>query len=137
MSELFPTADEIYEEGMKKVTEQETYEFQSGRVLEELRKINKDHPTAVVIFKALPDKKLLEELEEKGFVVKFDAYYDSTKLERYNCKMRITNPKFSTSATSLMDKLEDQMKGCAFSQSNVQVSEDARKFFEGIIGSFK
>ena len=137
MSELFPSADEIYEEGMKRVTEQESYHFQSKRVLDELHKINKDHPTAVVILKALPDKQLLADLEEKGFVVKFDAYYDSSKLERYTCKVRITNPKFSTGATNLMDKLEDQMKGCAFSQSNIQVSEDARKFFEGLIGSFK
>ena len=36
-----------------------------------------------------------------------------------------------------MNKLEDQMKGCAFSQANLQVSEEAKNLFDTILGSFR
>jgi len=35
-----------------------------------------------------------------------------------------------------MDKLEEQMKGCAFSHGNVHVSDDTKKMVESLFNSF-
>lgn len=113
-----------------------TYEFQITKVVEEIKKISKSKPTVCILFKALPQTQILEELEHQGYNVKFDAYFDSTKENKYNCKLRITNPKFSTSGSNFVDQLEDKLKGCAFTQSNFQVSEEAKNMFDSFLGSF-
>ena len=132
-----PSAGEKFQEEVEKIKGEETYESQVDKVLQEISKINKDNPSVVVVFKALPNPQLLEKLESQGYQVKFDTYYDSQKVERYLSKIRVTNPNFKKSESNIFDKLEDQMKGCAFNASNIQVSEDAKKLLESFLGSFK
>ena len=131
-----PSADEIYQEELNQVNEQETYEYQHKLVLEEIGKINKNCNSIMVTFKAQPNDKLIKQLEENGYQVKADMSFDSGKVEKYQTRLRVINPKFSTSSSVFMDKLEDQMKGCAFSQSNIHVSDDTKKMMESLFNSF-
>ena len=131
-----PTAEQIYQEELNQVNEQETYEYQHKLVLEEIGKINKNCSSIMVVFKAHPNEKLLKQLEENGYQVKVDMSYDSGKVEKYQTRLRVINPKFSTSTTAFMDRLEDQMKGCAFSRGNIQVSDDTKKMVESLFNSF-
>lgn len=126
-----PAADFVEEE-----VQESSYDFQYNKVIEEVKKISKTKPTVCLIFKSLPCENLISELEKQGYDVKFDAYYDSTKEVKYNSKIRITNPKFATKGQTFIDKLEDQLKGCAYSQANFQVSEDAKNLFDSFMGSF-
>jgi hypothetical protein len=135
MSDI-PTAEQLYQEELKQVNEQETYEFQKKLVVEEITKINKNNSSICVCFKAHPHSQLVKEIEENGYQIKFEVMYDSSKVEKYQTRMRVINPKFVTGAGNFMDKLEDQMKGCAFAQTNVQVSEDTKKLMESLFNSF-
>ena len=101
-----PSADEIYQEELNQVNEQETYEYQHKLVLEEIGKINKNCNSITVTFKACPNEKLMKQLEENGYQVKVDMSYDSGKVEKYQSRLRVINPKFSTSSTAFMDRLE-------------------------------
>ena len=135
-----PDAEDLYQEEMKSFTEQSSYEFQEKLVIKELSKLTKDNPTISVLFKALPNEKLVRELEERGYVVKYDTFYDSSKVEKYGTRLRITNPKFTPVGGTFMDKLEDQLKSCPFAQGTgggFQVSGDAKKLMESFLGSFK
>ena len=135
-----PDAEEAYQEEMKSFTEQSSYEFQEKLVIKELSKLTKDNPTISVLFKALANEKLVKELEERGYVVKYDTFYDSSKVEKYGTRLRITNPKFTPVGGTFMDKLEDQLKSCPFAQGasgGFQVSGDAKKLMESFFGSFK
>ena len=131
-----PSADQIYQDELNQVNEQETYEYQHKLVLEEIGKINKNCNSIMVVFKAHPNEKLLKQLEENGYQVKVDMSYDSGKVEKYQTRLRVINPKFSTSTTAFMDRLEDQMKGCEFSRGNIQVSDDTKKMMESLFNSF-
>lgn len=136
-----PNAEDVYHEEMKGVTEQETYEFQEKLVVQEMSKLTKENPTVTVLFKALPDEKLVLQLEERGYTVKYDTFYDSTKVEKYGTRLRITNPKFAPKGGTFMDKLEDQLKSCPFAQTGtgggIQISGDAKKLMESFFGSFQ
>lgn len=132
-----PSAEEHYQENIAKNSET-SYEFQLEKVTHELTKISKNKPTAHVLLKAQPVEKLLTELTEKGYVVKYDMFFDSSReSDKYMTKLRITNPNFGNQTHSFMDNLEDQIRGCAFNQSNINLSEDTRNMIENIIGSFK
>lgn len=131
MSETkIPSAEEIFQEEAKVILKEGTYEFQIERVLKKIKKINKHNNTVTVVFKALPDERLLEELGSQGYRVRFDTSYDSNKQEKYLTRLRVTNPKFENESGNLIDSLEDQLKECAFSQGSFKVSEDAKKLFQ-------
>lgn len=127
-----PHAEEVEDVEIK----ESSYEFQYSKIVEEVKKIGKATPTVCLIFKALPLQSLVEELEKQGYRVKFDSYYDSTKETKYNTKLRITNPKFATGGQDFVDRLEDQLKGCAYTKANFQVSEEAKNLFDSFMGSF-
>lgn len=138
MSEAkIPSAEEIFQEEANFVLREGTYEFQVEKILEEIKKLNKDKDTISVSFKALPDERLLEELEKQGYRVKFDTFYDSSKPERYLSRVRVTNPKFVSSGTTFLDNLEDQMRGCAFSQGEFSLPDDAKKLFQSFMTNLK
>ena len=132
-----PSAETKFQEEVEKIKDEETYEAQVEKVLEEIKKINKNNSSVVVSFKALPNPELLTKLESQGYEVKFDTYYDSKKVERYMTKLRVTNPNFKKSDGGIFEQLEDQIKSCPFSASNIQVSEDAKKILESFMSSFK
>ena len=133
MSETkIPSAEEIFQEEAKVVLREGTYEFQIEKVLKEIKKINKNNNTCIIIFKAIPDERLLEELESQGYRVRFDTSYDSTKQEKYLTKIRVTNPKFENENTNFIDSLEDQLKECAFSKGTFNVPDDAKKLFQSL-----
>ena len=132
-----PSAEEIFQDEANIVLREGTYEFQVDRVLEEIKKINKDNNTITVVFKALPDERLLEELEKQGYRVRFDTSYDSSKPEKFMTRLRITNPKFENKTNTFMDSLEDQLRGCAFSEGSFHVSEDAKKLFQNFMTGLK
>ena len=132
-----PSAEEIFQEEANFVLREGTYEFQVEKILDEIKKLNKDNNTVTVSFKALPDDRLLEELEKQGYRVKFDTYYDSTKSEKYFTRVRVTNPKFSNTSSTFLDNLEDQIRGCAFSQSGVNNTEEAKKFIQSFMSNFQ
>jgi hypothetical protein len=137
MSEsTIPSAEEIFQEEANVVLREGTYEFQVEKILKQIKKINKDNHTISVVFKALPDDRLLEELEKQGYRVRFDTCYDSSKTERVVTKIRVTNPKFSKQGSNFMDNLEDQMKNCVFSKGNVRASEDVRKMVQSFMDQF-
>ena len=135
MSDI-PSAEQLYQEELNQVNEQETYEFQKKLVVDEITKINKNNSSICVCFKAHPHPQLVKEIEENGYQIKFEVVYDSSKVEKYQTRMRVINPKFVTSAGNFMDRLEDQMKGCAFAQGNVQMTEDTKKLMESLYNSF-
>lgn len=138
MSEAkIPSAEEIFQEEANFVLREGTYEFQVEKILEEIKKLNKDNDTISVSFKALPDERLLEELEKQGYRVKFDTFYDSSKTEKYLSRVRVTNPKFVSSGTTFLDNLEDQMRGCAFSQGDFSLPDDAKKLFQSFMTNLK
>ena len=130
MEAQIPTADEVFQEEEKIILREGTYEFQLELVSGQLRNLGKNNPTVSLSFKALPDEKLLEELDSKGYNVKFDTYYDSTKTERYITKLRITNPKFSNKNTNFLESLEDQVKGLAFTSGGFSIPEGAEEFLK-------
>jgi hypothetical protein len=117
MDSQIPSAEDVFQEEANHVLREGTYEFQLDVVIRELSKINKSNPTVSVTFKAVPEERLLEELQTRGYTVKFDTYYDSSKTEKYISKLRITNPKFGGKCNNFLENLEDQMKGFAFSSS--------------------
>lgn len=135
MSDI-PTAEQIYQEELNQVNEQETYEYQKKLVVEEITKINKNNSSVCVCFKAHPNPQLVKEIEDNGYQIKFEVMYDSAKVEKYQTRMRIINPRFVTGGGNFMDKLEEQMKGCAFTHGNVHVSEDTKKMMESLFNSF-
>jgi len=130
-----PSAEEIFQEEANFVLREGTYEFQVEKILEEIKKLNKGNDTITVTFKATPDERLLDELEKQGYRVKFDTFYDSSKTERYLTRVRVTNPKFVTTGTNFLDSIEDQIKGCVFSPSGIQNSEEAKKLFQSFMSS--
>lgn len=130
-----PSAEEAFEEEAKVVLREGDYDFQIEKVLEQLKTINKNNSTATVLLKALPNQKILDELETQGYRVRFETCYDSTKQERFLTKLRITNPKFEPQGTNFMDNLEDHLKECAFSQGSFKVSDDAKKIFQSFFGN--
>tara|TARA_R110000851_G_scaffold85054_1_gene185081 strand:- start:553 stop:969 length:417 start_codon:yes stop_codon:yes gene_type:complete len=132
-----PSAEEIFQEEANFILREGTYEFQLEKILEEIKKLNKDNNTVTVTFKALPDERLLEDLENQGYRVKFDTYYDSSKTEKFMTRVRVTNPKFADQKTTFLDNLEDQMRGCAFSQGDFAIPEDAKKMFQSFMSNLK
>ena len=132
-----PSAEQIFQEEANFVLREGTYEFQVGKILEEIKKLNKDNNTVTVVFKALPDERLLEELEKQGYRVRFDTSYDSSKPEKYLTRVRVTNPKFASSGNTFMDNLEEQVRGCAFSQGDFQISDDAKKMFQSFMTNLR
>ena len=132
-----PSAEQIFQEEANFVLREGTYEFQVGKILEEIKKLNKDNNTVTVVFKALPDERLLEELEKQGYRVRFDTSYDSSKPEKYLTRVRVTNPKFASTGNTFMDNLEEQVRGCAFSQGDFQISDDAKKMFQSFMTNLR
>ena len=132
-----PSAEQIFQDEANVILREGTYEFQVEKVLDEIKKINKNNNTITVIFKALPEERLLEELEKQGYRVRFDTSYDSSKTERYLTRLRVTNPRFESKTNSFMDNLEDQIRGCAFSDGNFQVSDDTKKIFQNFMSGLK
>ena len=104
---------------------------------DEIKKLNKNNNTITVVFKALPEERLLEELEKQGYRVRFETTYDSSKQEKYLTRLRVTNPKFDSKGTNFMDTLEDQIRECAFAQPSFQVSDDAKKIFQTFMSNLK
>ena len=125
-----PSAEEIFQEEKNVILKESTYEFQIEIVLKKIKKINKNNNTVTIVFKALPDPRLLEELESQGYRVKFETSYDSVKQERYLTRLRVINPKFENEGNSFLDNLEDQIKECAFSQGSFKMTDDAKKLFQ-------
>tara|TARA_R110001592_G_scaffold18816_12_gene77785 strand:- start:61531 stop:61950 length:420 start_codon:yes stop_codon:yes gene_type:complete len=133
MSETkIPSAEEIFQEEKNVILQESTYEFQIERVLKKIKKINKHNNTVTIVFKGLPDPRLLEELESQGYRVKFETSYDSGKQEKYLTRLRVINPKFENEGNSFIDKLEDQIKECAFSQGSFKMSDDAKNLIQSI-----
>ena len=130
MDSQIPSAEEIFQEEANFVLRESTYEFQLERVLTEIKKLSKNNPTVSVTIKALPDERLLEELQAQGYQIKFDTYYDSSKTEKYLTKIRITNPKFSGKTNNFLENLEDQMKGFAFSSGGFSLPDGAEDFLK-------
>ena len=127
-----PSAEEIFQEEKNVALKESTYEFQIERVSKEIKKINKNNNTVSVCFKALPESRLLEELESQGYRVKFETTYDSGKHERYLTRLRVINPKFENEGNSFLDNLEDQIKECAFSQGSFKMTDDTKKLIQSI-----
>tara|TARA_R110000851_G_scaffold271223_1_gene423803 strand:+ start:205 stop:624 length:420 start_codon:yes stop_codon:yes gene_type:complete len=128
-----PSAAEIFQAEANVVLQEGTYDFQMKKVLENLKRIGKNNSTIAVIFKAVPDKRILEELEGQGYRVRFDTSYDSSKTEKYLTKLRITNPKFEVEGGNFFDKLEDQLKECAFTQGNINLSDETKNIFQSFL----
>jgi hypothetical protein len=132
-----PSAEVHYNENIAKTCE-DSYEFQLEKVTQELTKVTKNKPTVHVLLKAQPSEKLLSELIVKGYVVKYDMFFDSSKdSDKYMTKVRITNPNFGGQTHTFLDNIEDQIRGCAFNHSNINVSEDTKNMIETLLGSFK
>lgn len=119
MDEL-PYADDYLSE--PKQVEQEVisdYEKQKSLVHAELKKISKDKPSVTVTMFEVPDKKLVTDLESRGFVVKYKLNYDQSKTKCFFCKFRITNPKLVTNsegvANDFLDNIEENLKNFGFS----------------------
>lgn len=127
-----PSAEEIFQEEKNVALKESTYEFQIERVSKEIKKINKNNNTVSVCFKALPESRLLEELESQGYRVKFETTYDSGKHERYLTRLRVINPKFENEGNSFLDNLEDQIKECAFSHGSFKMTDDTKKLIQSI-----
>ena len=131
-----PSAEQVFQDEANHVLREGTYEFQIEKILEEIKNLNKNNDTVNLIFKGLPHEKILKELEEQGYRVKFDTCYDSSKAEKYLTKVRIINPKFSNPNNTFMDNIEDQLKGCVFSKSSSN-GEDVKKIFQSLMSQFK
>lgn len=104
----------------------DSYEKQKIDCLEAIHSINKDKPSVAVNLTSVPDGKLVSELEEKGFLVKYKLTYDAEKTPKLNCRLRIINPKLLTSSVQideLMDNISENMKSFGFGQ--VKEGEDA------------
>ena len=103
-----PSAAEIFQAEANVVLQEGTYDFQMKKVLENLKRIGKNNSTIAVIFKAVPDKRILEELEGQGYRVRFDT-------------------------SNFFDKLEDQLKECAFTQGNINLSDETKNIFQSFL----
>ncbi len=132
-----PSAEQIFQDEANIILREGTYEFQVQKVLDEIKKLNKNNNTIMVVFKALPEERLLEDLEKQGYRVRFETTYDSSKQEKYLTRLRVTNPKFEAKGTNFMDTLEDQIRECAFAQPSFQVSDDAKKLFQTFMSNLK
>ena len=132
-----PSAEQIFQDEANIILREGTYEFQVQKVLDEIKKLNKNNNTIMVVFKALPEERLLEDLEKQGYRVRFETTYDSSKQEKYLTRLRVTNPKFEAKGTNFMDTLEDQIRECAFAQPSFQVSDDAKKLFQTFMSNIK
>ena len=137
MDSQIPSAEEVFQEEANYVLREGTYEFQLEIILAELTKLNKKNPSVSVTFKALPDERILEELQGRGYDVKFDTYYDSSKTEKYISKVRITNPKFSVKGGNFLENLEDQMKGMSFSSGGFSLPDGAEEFLKNFTATYK
>lgn len=104
--EEIPFAEDI----SKTEEPQDNYEFQKKECLREMKNLSQVRPGVFVCFKQQPEEKLIKEIEEKGFVVKYTLTYD----KGYNCRMRIINPKLTTNTTNEfvvnLEKLEEGFK---------------------------
>ena len=132
-----PSAEQIFQDEANIILREGTYEFQVQKVLDEIKKLNKNNNTITVVFKALPEERLLEDLEKQGYRVRFETTYDSSKQEKYLTRLRVTNPKFEAKGTNFMDTLEDQIRECAFKQPSFQVPDDAKKIFQTFMSNLK
>jgi hypothetical protein len=83
-----PCAD--FKEEPKEEVKLTPYEEQKKLCLKEIKKLNEFKSSVSFVFYQNPDDKLIKELEEKKYHVKYNLYYD----KKYTCSMTITNPKF-------------------------------------------
>ena len=81
-------------------------ESQKKEGLEAISKIGATKPSVAVNFNALPEPRLISELEEKGFLVKYKVTYDSEKTPRHQSRVRIINPKLLTNGAQMDDFLD-------------------------------
>lgn len=126
------------QEFTSKEVDESSYDFQLKKVLEKIKSISKSTPTITLLFKSMVNETLVEKIVAQGYTVKIDSYYDSSKEDnKYNSKMRISNPSFNNGNTAFIDRIEDQLKNCAFSQSSFQVPEETKSFIESMLGGFK
>ena len=111
-----------------------SYERQEKVVEEELKKLSKEKPFVNITLFEVPDFKLVEDLEARGFVVKYKLNYDQDKPNRFFCKLRIIHPKLSNNnpvANDFLDNLEDNLKSFGFTTTEADCEA-----FKKIIGDF-
>ena len=116
----------------KQEEELSLYEKQKRECLKEMKKLSKDRASVSLTFFENFDNKLLADLEEKGFVVKFKLNYDQEKPKRYLCRVKIINPKFLKESgdfnCEFIDSLEENLRNFGFTTSEGE-TENLKKIF--------
>lgn len=134
-SNEIPRAEDLVTE---KISEDKTdYSSQKKVCLEAMSKISKDKPSVAINLNHIPDVKLVKELEEKGFLVKYKLSYESDKNPNIVCRMRIINPKLlvnSPQVDDFLDNLTTNLKsfGCSGLEGEETVEKLLGKFLVGI-----
>lgn len=108
------------------------YEKQKSECLREMKKLSKDRASVSLTFSDKMEDKLVADLEEKGFVIKYKLNYDQDKPTRYMTRLKIINPKFLKSSSDFncdfIDNLEDNLRNFGFTVNDSE-TENLKKMF--------
>ena len=132
-----PRAEDL---GVEKTPNKDTlsdYESQKKICLEEMSKISKDKASVAVNLNHIPNERLVSELQEKGFLIKYKLNYESDKTPKITCRMRIINPKLlvnSPQVDDFLDNLSANLKsfGCNSGEGEEAIEKLFGKFFVGL-----
>ena len=109
------------------------YDSQKKSCLEAIAKIGPKCSSACVFFTAPPDGRLINELESKGYRVTYTLDYDSSRDNKFNCKIRIVNPSIQDPGTAFLTAFEDNMKKIGFAQDTLDTEESFKKLFNNLM----
>ena len=87
--------------------------------LENIKKLNPKTPYVSVVFEEAIDNSLVQEIEEKGYRVKYALEYDTKKDKKTTCTVRISNPCFNDPVSNMFDSFEDNIKKFSFNVNNL------------------
>lgn len=119
------------------IPNESSYEFQLQKCLTELKKLSKTKPSISMDFNAHVDQTLVQDLQNKGYIVKYSTDYDSSrKQHQIMSKLRVFNPKLGDPNSTFIDSFEENLRKLGFSGATMDrtdAEENFKKLFTGIL----
>ena len=119
------------------VPDESSYEFQLQKCLKELKKLSKTKPSISLDLNAHVDQILVQDLQNKGYIVKYSTDYDgSRKQHQVMSKLRVFNPKLGDPNLNFIDSFEENLRKLGFNGATLDrtdAEENFKKLFTGIL----
>ena len=100
MSDQIPTAEES------------CVQSQRDLMIEAVKSLKDGMASRMITLKEYPDETLIAEMTDKGYNIKYTAFYDTTKsdTDRYICNLTVTNPRLRTNKCDLAQMFQENMQ---------------------------